>query len=102
MIFAVMMVRNEADIIRINLLHHLASGIDHLLVVDNGSTDGTAAVLKEFSETKRVHVFSRPGAFHQAETTTEFAREAFLRGARWVVPAARSSGSIRPSWKPSW
>ena len=72
MIFAVMMVRNEADIIRINLLHHLASGIDHVLVVDNGSTDGTAAVLKEFSDTKRVHVFPRPGAFHQAETTTEF------------------------------
>jgi glycosyltransferase involved in cell wall biosynthesis len=41
MIYGVMLVRNEADIIRANLLHHLASGIDHVLVVDNGSTDGT-------------------------------------------------------------
>ena len=74
MIFGVMMVRNEADILRINLLYHLASGIDQVLVVDNGSTDGTAAILEGFADTKRVHVFSRPGAYHQAETTTEFAR----------------------------
>ncbi|HVH26171.1 MAG TPA: class I SAM-dependent methyltransferase [Vicinamibacterales bacterium] len=86
MIFAVMMVRNEADIIRVNLLYHLAFGIDQVLVIDNGSTDRTAAILEEFADTKRVHVFSRPGPFHQAETTTEFAREAFLRGARWVLP----------------
>jgi glycosyltransferase involved in cell wall biosynthesis len=86
MIVAVMMVRNEADIIRINLLYHLASGIDQVLVIDNGSTDQTAAILEEFADTRRVHVFPRPGAFHQAETTTEFAREAFLRGAQWVLP----------------
>lgn len=86
MIFGVMLVRNEVDIVRINLLHHLASGVDHILVADNGSTDGTSAILEEFAETRRVHVFSRPGTFHQSETTTELAREAFLRGARWVLP----------------
>ena len=86
MIFGVMLVRNEVDLIRVNLLHHLASGVDHLLVADNGSTDGTFAVLEEFAATRRVHVISRPGPFHQAETATELAREAFLRGARWVLP----------------
>lgn len=86
MICAVMMVRNEADILRLNLLYHLACGIDQILIIDNGSTDGTAAILQEFAPTRRVHVFSRPGPFRQADTTTEFAREAFLRGARWVVP----------------
>ena len=86
MIFAVMMVRNEADILRVNLLYHLASGIDHILAIDNGSTDGTADILDEFAATRRVHVFSRPGPFYQADATTEFAREAFLRGARWVLP----------------
>ena len=86
MIFGVMMVRNERDILPVNLQYHLDSGIDHILVVDNGSTDGTAAILEEFASTDRVHVFSRPGPFHQADTTTELAREAFLRGARWVLP----------------
>ena len=86
MIFGVMMVRNEEDILRVNLLHHLALGIDHVLVVDNGSTDRTRAILEEFAGTGRVHAFSREGRFRQSDTTTEFAREAFLRGATWVVP----------------
>ena len=51
MIFAVMMVRNERDILPVNLRYHLDSGIDHILVADNGSTDGTAAILEEFAAT---------------------------------------------------
>ncbi len=86
MIFAVMMVRNERDVLPVSLRYHLDSGIDHILVADNGSTDGTTAILEEFAATNRVHVFARPGPFHQADTTTELAREAFLRGARWVLP----------------
>jgi hypothetical protein len=86
MIFAVMMVRNERDILPVNLRYHLDQGIDHILVADNGSTDGTAEILEEFAATNRVHVFARPGPFHQADTTTELAREAFLRGATWVLP----------------
>ena len=86
MIFGVMMVRNERDILPVSLRYHLESGIDQILVADNGSTDGTAEILEEFAATNRVHVFARPGPFHQADTTTALAREAFLRGARWVLP----------------
>ena len=49
-IFAVMMVRNEADIIRVNILHHLAQGVDHFLVVDNGSSDETVEILTRLAE----------------------------------------------------
>jgi len=86
MIIAVMMVRNEADIIGANLAYHLSLGVDQILVADNGSTDGTAAILDRFAARGRVHVSLRPGRFLQAATTTELAREAFLRGADWVIP----------------
>ena len=36
----VMMVRNEADVIGINLRHHFDQGVDEFLVVDNGSSRG--------------------------------------------------------------
>ena len=86
-IFGLMMIRNEADILRINLLHHLAQGIDQFLIVDNGSTDGTTEVLEEMSrETGRVHWTRDEGPYRQAEITTELAHEAYLRGADWVVP----------------
>ena len=86
MIVGVMLVRNEADIIRINLLHHLSLGIDQVLVVDNGSSDGTLDILQTLARGGQVHVVSRPGAFLQSAMASELAREAFLRGAEWVLP----------------
>ena len=81
-----MMVRNEADIIALTIHHHLAQGVDRMLVVDNGSSDGTDSVLEELSRDPRVRWTRSSGAFQQADITTELAREAFLRGADWVLP----------------
>lgn len=85
-IYGLMMVRNEADIVGITIRHHLAQGIDHFLVVDNGSTDGTDRVLEELSRDQRVRWVRSTGEFRQADITTELAREAYLRGADWVLP----------------
>ena len=85
-ICGLMMVRNEVDIIRINILHHLALGIDHFLIVDNGSSDGTDLVLQELSQNPCVRWTRYNGLFWQSKITTELAREAYLRGADWVVP----------------
>ena len=85
-IFGVMMVRNEADVLRINVLHHLNQGVDYFLVVDNGSWDGSDGVLQELSRGGRLGWIRDPGPYHQSEITTELAREAFHRGADWVVP----------------
>ena len=85
-IFGVMMVRNEADVLRINVLHHLNQGVDYFLVVDNGSWDSTDGVLQELSRSGRLGWIRDPGLYHQSEITTELAREAFHRGADWVVP----------------
>lgn len=81
------MVRNEADIIRLNVLYHLASGIDRMLLVDNGSTDGTDGVLQQLSLEHPAVRWSRDdGPFLPSKVMTKLAREAFEEGADWVVP----------------
>ena len=84
-IYGVMMVRNEEDILRVNILHHLTVGISRFLIVDNGSTDGTAAILEELSRDGPVEWTEDPGPYRQAEITTSLARDAWRRGADWVV-----------------
>jgi predicted O-methyltransferase YrrM len=85
-VFGLMLVRNEADILRTNLLHHFALGIEQFLVVDNGSTDETALVLREMAKTGRVEWIGEPGPFSKVTIATELAREAYLKGADWVIP----------------
>jgi predicted O-methyltransferase YrrM len=85
-VFGLMVVRNEADILHLNLLHHLNNGIDQLLVIDNGSTDSTPELLARFSRTGRVAWLQHDGAFRQAEMITALASEAYLRGSDWVIP----------------
>ena len=85
-IFGLMMVRNEADILRVNLLHHLAAGIDRFLVVDNGSSDGSDQILREMGRDGRVSWTRDDGKYRQAEITTGLAHEARSAGADWVIP----------------
>jgi len=81
-----MTVRNEEDILRINVLYHLATGIDRFLIVDNGSEDATATVLRELGRDPRVLWSTDPTEYRQPERLTEMALEALRRGAAWVVP----------------
>lgn len=85
-VFGLMIVRNEADILRTNLRHHLALGMEQFLIADNGSTDGTILALREMAKTGRVQWISEPGPFHQEKITNRLAWEAYLRGADWVIP----------------
>ncbi len=85
-LYGVSMVRNEADIIRVNVLYHLSIGFDRLLIVDNGSTDGTDRVLRRLGRDPRVRWTREAGPFRQGETFTQLARAAFKEGADWVAP----------------
>ncbi len=80
------MVRNEEDVVRANVLYHLAAGFDNILIVDNASTDGTRKALRRLGRDPRVRWTRDRGAFRQGEVFTELAREAFAEGADWVAP----------------
>jgi hypothetical protein len=83
---AVMMVRDEADILPMNVAFHRAAGVDEFLIVDNGSVDATPRLLRNLSRNDRSVSWTRnSGPFQQAEITTELVREAVRGGADWVL-----------------
>ena len=85
-VYGLLVARNEADIIRTNVLYHLSLGLDRILIVDNGSSDGTDRVLRELAGDPRVRWTRDEGLFYHGHIATELAREAFGEGADWVVP----------------
>lgn len=86
-VFGLSMVRDEVDVVRVNVLHHLSLGLDRLIVVDNGSTDGTDGVLRQLSrEDSRVSWSRDEGPYFQGKITTRLAREALRDGADWILP----------------
>ncbi|WP_051222949.1 glycosyltransferase family 2 protein [Agrococcus lahaulensis] len=82
-----MMVRDEADIIAATIEHHLAEGVDRILVTDNGSSDGTRDILEEYSRVAPVTVFDDPEHRKQQHlVVTRMARLAYTEfGADWVI-----------------
>jgi glycosyltransferase involved in cell wall biosynthesis len=87
---AVMMVRDEADIIRHTLDHLLAEGIDKIIVADNLSVDDTRHILAtyEIDHPDRIVVLEddEPG-YYQDRKMTELARYAHKHhGAEWILP----------------
>ena len=86
-VFGIALVRDEADVIRLSVGHQLSLGLDRVLVVDNGSSDGTTLVLERLSrDDDRIRWSSDAGPYHQAEIMTALAREALRQGADWIVP----------------
>jgi glycosyltransferase involved in cell wall biosynthesis len=105
-LFMTVMVRNEADIIGPMIDHHLAQGVDGIIVTDNGSVDGTLEILESYGdriELKRDPVHRK----QQHSVVTAMARDAYSHfGADWVINAdadefwlpAEGAGSLRDSF----
>ena len=85
-VFGLMVVRNAVDLIEVNLRHHFEAGLERMLVLDNGSRDGTRERLDELALQLPVDVGVDLGPYRQADLTNRLAYEARLQGAEWVLP----------------
>lgn len=79
MVAAVCMCKDEADIVAVTV-GHMARQVDHVLVADNGSTDGTREILEGLG----VEVIDDPEpGYFQSRKMTALAQRV---DADWVVP----------------
>jgi hypothetical protein len=85
-LFGVLLVRDEVDIVRLCVLHHLSAGCERIIALDNGSTDGTKTVLRRLAARVPLSWSSDPGPYQQGEFVTGLAREAARAGADWILP----------------
>lgn len=87
-VWACSLVRDEIDVIDRTLDHFLAQGVDHVLVADNGSRDGTLERLRHRAAVDpRIHVaIDRERRFFHGAKMTRLAQVAAIAGADWVVP----------------
>ena len=73
----VLLVKNEIDIIDLNLRFHRAKGINQFIVMDNGSTDGTLDYLRDQAERSDLVVIDNPdSSYQQLKWMTAMARQA--------------------------
>jgi glycosyltransferase involved in cell wall biosynthesis len=85
---AVMMVRDEADIIR-PVIEHLLAQVDAVYVSDNRSVDGTRDILNSLHDENPGRIVLRDDpeiGYWQADKMTVLARLAFNEGYTWIVP----------------
>lgn len=76
------MVKDEADIIEATVGHMLEQ-VDHVLIADNGSTDGTKEILLDLG----AEVIDDPDpAYYQSRKVSALAERARQAGATWVAP----------------
>jgi hypothetical protein len=81
-----LLLRDEQDIVRENLDFHLAQGVDRVIVTDNGSTDATVDILREYEAQGAVRLLLEPNDdYSQGRWVTRMARLAADEGADWVI-----------------
>lgn len=85
-LFGVLMTRNAADLLAVNILRHLRTGCERVIVVDNGSSDATARILRRLARRHPVDWTIDDGSLRQDVIVTGLAHEAFAKGADWVLP----------------
>ncbi|MEL7281659.1 MAG: glycosyltransferase family 2 protein [Pseudomonadota bacterium] len=84
----IMCTRDNADVIAQNLRFHLERGVSEVIVLDNGSVDGTRDILADFDRSAPVTVLDDASRdFAQDRLMTQLAHRARdSHGADWILP----------------
>jgi len=77
--------RNEGELLRLNLDHHLRSGFDHVLIADNESTDCTQDVIASFGGAVTSMRVARPNDRYEALGLLARSIEAGLGRDSWIA-----------------
>ena len=79
--------KNEAMMIDLWVRHYLWMGVDHLYLIDNGSTDNSMDVLKPYIDKKLATVFSLPEKYKQIEHYRYVYDRIVRKRCKWVIVA---------------
>lgn len=82
-----LLVRDEDDILEANMRYHLEKGVDHIIVTDNLSVDGTAGIVDDFVKQGVASYIHEPDdTYSQSRWVTRMAHMAHRDlGAKWVM-----------------
>jgi hypothetical protein len=84
-VWAITVVRDEADVVGVAIDHLLKQGVSHVLAIDHLSSDETTQVMAQHGDVVTVVPY-RHAAFAQGTLMTALARHAARHGAEWIVP----------------
>ncbi len=88
---AVLMVKDEVELLRKNLAYHSAIGVDYFVICDRGSTEESQSSLEDLARSENVHLF-RQYLYELEEIDAET-----MRGVR-LAGLAEMRRTFAPDW----
>jgi glycosyltransferase involved in cell wall biosynthesis len=85
-LWGTLLVRDEVDVVAACIEHALFQGVEHVIVTDNASIDGTRETLADYESAGVITVIDEPNTqYRQSEWVTRMSKAACAAGADWII-----------------